>query len=176
MVYISSISSLDESLRGGSGGGLGSEASIFVLSGSPSFQPFFVPRRNPVSKERNINRKENYCGGEDVTDYGSKNREIHLVGFLLEDEIQTFNDVLDSGRPFDLVLPAWSGEVLVIAGEIDGPVALEGQFRQWMYEYSLDLVSTGRDESTSTAADGIISSGNGGSEGFIGRGPNPGTL
>jgi hypothetical protein len=153
------VHSLLDAGGAGPGGSFPLPASMFMLEGSPSFQPFYVPERRPVSKERNLNRKENWCGGEDVNDWGAKNREIHVSGLLLDSELDTFNAVLDSGETFDLVMPAWSGEVNVLAGELDGPVAVDARKKEYLYQYTLDLVSTGRDEVVSTTADGIISSG-----------------
>jgi len=115
----------------------------FLLSGSLSFGPHYVPTRISVTKERELDRQGNFCGGEDVTDLGSKNRDIHVSGIVLEVELETFETLLDNEGTFDLITSGWSGEVRVAGGEYEGPVGFDGSTRQHLFKYSIDLVSTG---------------------------------
>lgn len=119
----------------------------FLLSGDTVFGPHYAPKRLSVSKERELNRQENFCGGEDVTDLGSKNRDIHVSGVLREDELVAFESLLDSKSVLDLTTHGWGGEVRVKSGEYEGPIGKDSQTRGYLFGYSLDLVSTGRDES-----------------------------
>ena len=127
----------------------------FLLDGALTFGPKYSPKRISVTKKREVNRQENFCGGEDVTDLGSKNREIHVSGIILGKELPTFGDLLDLSEPLTLTMTSWTGEVQVLEGEHEGPVGLDYQQsvgvnsekRDYLYKYSLDLVSTGLDES-----------------------------
>jgi len=120
---------------------------VFALqSASASFVPQWVPRRFVWNKERNLDREENFCGHEDVSDLGAKNREIRVTGPMKESLIDEFNAVLDSNEPFVLVSPAWDGEVRVRDGEIEGPTSSDPHSGEDIYKFILNLVSTGKNE------------------------------
>lgn len=120
---------------------------VFALqSSSISFVTEWVPTRFVWTKERNLDREENFCGHESVSDLGSKNREIRITGPMKESLIRVFNDVLDSDEPFVLVSPAWDGEVRVRNGEIEGPTLSDPHSDEDIYKYVLNLVSTGKNE------------------------------
>lgn len=142
------------------GNGPSPKHSTFLLSGpSIYFAPFFSPNRIQNTKERNLDRKENFCGREDVTDLGSKNRDIHVSGLIKESEIFAFDTIVESNDALTLVLDGWSGEVRVAGGEWEGPAALDPQSRERLFKYSFDFVSTGLDENGDGYEDGIISEG-----------------
>ncbi len=152
----------------GSGGSAGRrsrpDGSKFSLSGNGVyFGPFFMPDRVSVSKERNLVRHANFCGLEDVFEIHGKNREIHIAGKLRQSELPAFERVLDHNQPADLITPSdsFNGEVRVVKGDYEGPVAWEPQTGQWLWEYSLDLVSTGMNEAGHLRyfRDGIVSEG-----------------
>ena len=120
----------------------------FGVSGNgANFGPFFMPDRISVTKERNLVRHANFCGNEDVFEVHGHNREIHVSGKLRENELPAFERLLDHNQPADLASPSWEGEVRVVKGEYEGPIGWEPQTGQYLYQYSLDLVSTGEDES-----------------------------
>lgn len=131
---------------GGGNAAQSTHQSAFLLAGEITFAPFYAPERIAVTKERELNREGNFCGGEDVTDLGAKNRDIHLSGMLLESELETYEALLDNDKPLDLTTPGWSGEVMVAGGEYEGPVGRDPRNGLYFFKYSLDLVSTGRDE------------------------------
>jgi hypothetical protein len=120
--------------------------SAFLLTGDVTFGPFYSPKRISVKKDRELNRQENFCGGEDVTDLGSKNREMHISGRFLESELAAFEALLDNTEPLDLTTPGWTGQIMVSGGEYEGPLGRDGRTRQFFFGYSIDVVSTGRDE------------------------------
>lgn len=120
----------------------------FELSGPVNFAPFYVPNRFSWKKQRNLDREENFCGGEDVEDLGSKNREVHISGAIRFPETFAFNNILDNDEPLNLISPGWSGEVRVVDGEFEGPTGIDPHTRDDLYQYTLNLVSTGRDEET----------------------------
>lgn len=140
--------------RGGGGGGGSREdrsspslKNNFGISGNgANFGPFFMPDRIAVSKERNLVRHANFCGLEDVFEIHGHNREVHVSGKLRESELPAFERVLDHRQPADLITPSWSGEIRVIKGDHEGPIGYDPQVGEFIWEYSLDLVSTGEDE------------------------------
>jgi hypothetical protein len=127
--------------------------------GGVYFAPFFAPTRIENSKERNLSREENFCGGEDVTDLGSKNRDIHVSGIIRQSEIKSFDVIVETHGTLDLLTDGWGGEVRVAGGNWEGPVAVDPQSREKLYKYSFDFVSTGYNEDGDSYEDGIISRG-----------------
>lgn len=121
--------------------------SAFLLSGAVTFGPYYAPERLSVTKKRNLNRQENFCGGEDITDLGAKNRSAHVAGLILETELSAFNGVLDNDQAINMTTHGWSGQVMVKEGEYEGPVGRDAETGEYLYKYSLDVVSTGLDES-----------------------------
>lgn len=120
---------------------------IFAIYGPVNFAPYYVPRRFSWGKERNLDREENFCGNEDVSDLGAKNRDVHISGLIRQSEIQAFNNLLDLTEPVNLVSPGWSGEVRVGDGEFEGPQSTDPATKQYLFQFTLNLVSTGKDES-----------------------------
>jgi hypothetical protein len=145
----------------GGGGGNGSDGEDpyspvdnlpdFSLS-SPdlTFEPQYYPERVKPSKARNLEREPNLCDGEEVTDIGGKNADLHVRGYLLDFEKSTFWDVLDHGEKFEFVSMPWSGFVYVKSGKLEGPKGLDNQHRDWVYEYTMKLVSAGEDNSSTS--------------------------
>lgn len=118
----------------------------FEILGDFQFSPTYLPKTIRVTKERNLNRKESFCKGEDVTDTGAKNRDIHVAGKLVGGEKDRLNILADSDEVYTLSCPAWTGDVRVSKAEYEGPVAHDSKTGKFVYEFSMDLVSTGRDE------------------------------
>lgn len=131
----------------------------FLLVGSVSFAPRFFPERIQVTKERELDRSSDFCGGEDVSDKGSKNRDIHINGRLLGTEKNALDRVADTSEPLTMSSTTWSGEVRVSTVEYDGPKGYHPPSGSLLWEYTIDLVSTGRDEDEGNHGNGIISSG-----------------
>lgn len=132
----------------------------FLLAGPDLyFAPFFAPDRISNGKERNLSREGNFCGGEDVTDLGAKNRSIHIKGRIRKSEIPSFDAIVDSNDPFTLITEGWSGEVRVEGGEWEGPTGWEPQSQEKLFQYSFDFVSTGASENSDGYEDGIIDDG-----------------
>ncbi len=125
----------------------GRGASQFGIYGNGvDFAPFFLPDRFQVTKERNLVQHANFCGLEDVFEVHGHNREIHIAGKLRHSELEKFDRVIDHNQTAKLDTPAWSGEIRVRKGEYEGPVSWEPQTQQYLWEFSLDLISTGLSE------------------------------
>lgn len=146
------------------GGSSGEESrqQPFALFGPIVFAPEFFPERLQVTKERNLSRNAGYCEGEDVTDSGSKNRDIHVSGYILEDGLDSLHELGDNDYRYTMVSATWSGEVMLKESEVEGPIGHYPPANSMLWEYRLDLVSTGRDDSkeqTVNSDNGIISTG-----------------
>lgn len=121
----------------------------FVVLGNGSFAPRFYPETIRVSKQQNLNREESFCGAENVSNNGSKNRDVHIAGRLVgEAEKRAFERVIEDRGTLVVSSTTWSGEAYIKEGELEGPVAIDGQTDAFHWQYTLDLVSTGPDESS----------------------------
>lgn len=127
----------------------------FEITGDIDFAPAYYPERVTVGKERDIVREKSICMGEYINDVGTKNREIHVVGKILTPELREFHDLVELGESFDLFIMQWAGEVMLEDSELEGPVGVDVHTKHFMYEYTLDFVSTGRDE-LNQISDGIL--------------------
>lgn len=123
-----------------------SNQSVFAIYGAAGFAPFYVPSRFSGSKERNLDREENFCGLEDVSDLGAKNREFHISGLIQQPELESFNGLLDSSEVHQLVYPGWTGEIRIMDGEYEGPTSIDPMTGDYLYKYNMNVVSTGRSE------------------------------
>ena len=135
---------------GQNGGGRENPTAPFVLDGDVVFAPFFFPDRVQVTKQREKQRQSGFCGGENVSDQGSKNRDIHVTGKASgEFERQALDNLADYGGALDLSSSAWSGEVQVKEVEYEGPTGWHPPTSNLYWDYRIDLISTGRDEAES---------------------------
>ena len=114
-----------------------------LISESVQFEPTYYPERVNPKRERNIEREDSLCDGQDIIDNGAKNADLHVRGFLLESEKGKFWDVLDNGEEYELVAMPWSGFVKVKSGNLEGPLGVDDHEREFVYEYKLKFVSTG---------------------------------
>lgn len=133
----------------------------FILDdGTTIFAPDVFPNTLRATKERNINRSSNFCGGEDVSDQGMKNKDIHVSGYVKQDKTASVWNVVNEGALVELTSPIWSGEVRVKETELSGPSGYDPDSQKFYFEYVFDLVSTGKDEPGGPENEsGIISSG-----------------
>lgn len=128
---------------------------MFLLLGNPvEFRPYYSPKRVNVTQKRELNRTERFCGGEDVTDLGYSNSDIHISGKALKSELSNLKDSINIEQAFELTSEAFVGEVRVAGGEYEGPTGRDVETGEFMFEYSLDLVSTGRDVESRTIVEG----------------------
>lgn len=132
------------------------EANFEIYGNGVYFAPFFYPRDVVVGKEQKLSRDGSPCGGEDVENIGSKNREIHIVGIIRESERGALNTILDQQDEVNLITMSWSGEVRIESGEFRGPVGYDPHTNEWHWEYTLDLVSTGANETDAIPDAGIL--------------------
>ena len=114
-----------------------------------SFAPEFYPDRFNQKKSKDLSRHPDGCYGEDVSIKAIKNREFHATGVLLEGEIRVFQNLLELDGKVDILSPLTPGggmECYIKEGELGEQKGWDPHIRQWMFKWTLDLVSTGRDE------------------------------
>jgi len=124
-----------------------------LVSDSVTFEPTYYPERVKPSRERNIDREDNLCDGEEITDNGAKNRDIHISGFLLESEKETFWGVSDSGEEFEMIAMPWSGFVQIESVDLEGPKGVDNRERELIYKYTIKVIEASQESST---GNGII--------------------
>lgn len=127
------------------------QSAPFVITGEATFVPTLHPGTIRVRKQRNLNRQKGFCGGENISDNGSKNRDIHITGRVIgENERDTAMALGDTSKPVTMSSATWSGEVRIKEVEIEGPTGWYPPREAMFWEYTIDVVSTGRDEAGET--------------------------
>jgi hypothetical protein len=119
----------------------------FDIGGGAVFVPSYYPENVRVRRQRQLDRQRGFCGGEKVNDTGSKNMEIHVQGMMLgEGEKSSLYRISGVGRSLELVSETWSGECYLKEFEVEGPVGWYPPRSAFIYEYTMDLVSSGIDD------------------------------
>lgn len=122
---------------------------IYPTEMARSFIPEFYPDDFTQMKKRELTRYGGNCGGESVSIKAVKNREIHVSGVMLEGEVKIFNKLVDYNGTVEIyspLIPNGGMECFIKKGELGNQSGWDPHTRQWMFEYTLDLVSTGKDE------------------------------
>jgi hypothetical protein len=113
------------------------------------FIPTFYPDRFVQTKPRKLKRDSNQCDGEDVSLKKIKNREFHASGIVLASEIQLLQLLLNYTGVVDVISPLTPNggmECRIDTAKLGEKKGYSSTEREWMFKYSLDLVSTGKDE------------------------------
>lgn len=114
-----------------------------------SFAPTYYPDTIRIKKGRETERDGRQCGGENVTVDEIKNREVHISGQILATEVPLFNRIMDHKGKLDFISPKTPSSGLeceideIELGDLKGWDPVE---KVWKFKYSIDLISTGRDE------------------------------
>jgi len=117
-----------------------------------NFIPEIYPTDFTQMKKRELNRYGGGCSGETVSIEVTKNRELHVSGKILFSEVRTVQDLMDIDSEVDVISPLIPGgglECFIKQAEIGNYVGYDPHTGQRMFKYTLDLVSTGRDENDS---------------------------
>lgn len=155
-------------IQQGPNGGLKFRVIPLGDTGGPSsaalpFSPYFYPDRFNQTSEKELRREGQQCRGEDVSVKNFKNADFHATGVLLEENLRTFQMLLQHDGPVDMITPVSpqgglkvfikKGEVGEIDGWFPGQNGIEGQ---WLLNYTLDFVSTGEDEYGNSDGNSIV--------------------
>jgi hypothetical protein len=114
-----------------------------------TFTPEFYPKDFTNMKKRELTRYGTPCGAESVSIKAVKNREFHVAGLMLHQDLSIFHSLQEYNGKVDLispVVPNGGMECMVKKTELGNKKGFDPQTSQWMFEYNMDLVSTGRDE------------------------------
>ncbi|WP_144797689.1 hypothetical protein [Halorubrum depositum] len=124
------------------------------------FAPLFYPDRFTQSFDKELRREGQQCRGEDVSIKNLKNSEFHATGVVLEENLRRIQALAEHDGVVDMFTPVSpnggmecyikGGDV----GEIEGWNPVE---KQWMFNYTLDFVSTGLDEFGNDTENDIVS-------------------
>jgi hypothetical protein len=125
------------------------------------FTPEFYPNDFTQMKKKELNRYGgSNCEAESVSIKSVKNREFHIAGLMIESQIQVFQDLLDSNSEVDILSPLTPNggmECFLKKGELGNYKGYDPHTEERIFEYTLDLVSTGRDE-TENERNAIVTS------------------
>ena len=134
-----------------------------VVAEPSPFTPAFYPDRFNQTSEKELRREGQQCRGEDVSVKNFKNAEFHATGVLLEENLRTFQRLLQYDGQVDMITPVSpqgglecyikKGEVGEMEGWNPGTGAIDAQ---WMFNYTVDLVSTGKDEFGNVDGNSIV--------------------
>lgn len=114
-----------------------------------SFAPEYYPEDFTSVKKREFDRYGNGCGGESVSIKSVKNREFHARGVMTTNGLAIFNHLIDYDNEVDIISPIIRGggmECYIKKAEVGNEAGVDPLTKQRLFEYTLDLVSTGRDE------------------------------
>lgn len=125
------------------------------------FAPEFYPDRFNKVMTKELNRDGQQCQGEDVSVKDFKNSEIHATGVCFARQVPTLETLHAHEGGVDLYTPISPNGGLEVfvkkveVGEMEGWNPHEGE---WMFNYTLDFVSTGLDEYGGDKQNDVVSS------------------
>lgn len=125
------------------------------------FAPEYYPDRFNKNMEKKLNRNGQQCRGEDITVEKFKNPDLHATGVCFAHQISTLESLHEHEGKVDLYTPISPNGGLeayvkkIDAGELNGWNPHEGE---WMFDYTMDLVSTGYDEYGTDSSNDVVTS------------------
>lgn len=125
------------------------------------FSPEFYPDRFNKVMSKELNRDGKQCDGEDVSIKNFKNAEIHATGVCFARQVPVIEDLHAHDGKVDLYTPISPNgglEVYVKKAEIGEISGWNPKKDEWMFNYTLDFVSTGFDEYGGDGKNDVVSS------------------
>jgi hypothetical protein len=138
---------------------------VVEVDGAFSFSPEYYPDSWNSTKSTDTESQADSCKGENIDVNKVNNYRIHARGiFLMDRNLETFHSVTDHrGEKVEVINPLLPNEGIECIikkakfGEIKGWDPIH---RDWQISYTLDFISTGKDDSSSTnGKNGIVDSG-----------------
>jgi len=143
---------------GGSNNGIPSSASGSISfgvysqeSGVSHFLPVYYPERFTITTEKELQRVSSGCEGEKISVDKLKNSELHITGKVHTSDLSALDDISHSTQPVDVITPVIEGggmECYITSCERGDVISYDAYptAEEWMFEYTIDLVSIGTDE------------------------------
>ncbi len=125
------------------------------------FSPEFYPDRFNKVMEKELNRDGQQCRGEDVSIKSFKNPDIHATGVCFARQVSVVEALHEHEGKVDLytpISPQGGIEAFVKKAEIGEINGWNPHQNEWMFDYTLDFVSTGKDEYGSDGENDVVSS------------------
>lgn len=128
--------------------------------GTP-FTPKYYPDRFNKVMEKELRKDGQQCKGQDVSIKNFKNAKLHATGVCLAREVSTLESLHAHDGVVDLYTPISPNggiEAYLEKVELGEMAGYNPEFDEWMFNYTLDLISTGSDEYGSDGESAIVSS------------------
>ncbi|MFB6188075.1 MAG: hypothetical protein ABEI86_14595 [Halobacteriaceae archaeon] len=127
---------------------------------STTFDPVYYPDRFTTKGGKEINRNARQCGGETVDIKSLNNEELHATGVLKSSTIQKFRYIANWDG--DVILytplqPTGGIEAVIKKWEIGDLDGWDPALNEWLVEWTLDFVGTGKDEHERTNENETVS-------------------
>lgn len=115
------------------------------------FEPFYYPSRFTIKTEKELERTAAACEGQRVRIKELKNSELHVKGKIHSSDLPSLQKLRTHQDTVEVITPA------IVGGGMEAYIksAEQGQMlgydayperKEYMFEYTIDLVSTGKDE------------------------------
>jgi hypothetical protein len=127
------------------------------------FAPKYYPDRFNVAKDRDIKGEADSCKGENLEFSMVENSRIHVKGiFLYNNSLPSFHSLVNHQPSkvtlYNSVLPNDAMECFIQKTQYGEQKGYDPANQDWMVSYTLDLISTGKDEPTgSDGKSGVVS-------------------
>jgi hypothetical protein len=120
-----------------------------VASSDASFRPIYYPSNFSIVTDKELIRNGAKCEGERISIDKLKNSEIHVNGLVHQQDLDSLDKLAHTTKPVTLIspiVPSGGMEVIVKKAERGDYKSWDAYVRQRMFEYTIDMVSTGADE------------------------------
>lgn len=122
-----------------------------------NFTPVYYPSRFTITTEKDLDRTPASCDGERVSIKELKNSELHVTGKVHESDLQSLWNIAHTTRRVEVITPVLQNggmEAYVKSVEIGEMIGYDAypDAEEWMFKYTIDLVSTGKDEYESSSS------------------------
>jgi hypothetical protein len=124
------------------------------------FAPKFFPDRFNQSFDKELRREGQQCRGEDVSIKNLKNSEFHATGVVLEENLRRVQKLANHDGVVDMITPISPNggmECYIKSGDVGELEGWNPVYRQWMFNYTFDFVSTGLDEFGNDTENDVVS-------------------
>lgn len=114
-----------------------------------SFTPIYYPNSLRTKTGKELQRTGASCNGEKVSIKKMKNSEIHVSGICSRDDLSDIDTIIHASTPavaLGTIFEKGGMEVIVKSAEKGEHAGWDAFTQQHLFNYTIDLVSTGRDE------------------------------